>query len=70
MRAAMSDLDEAWEMAERGSMRLHIADIHLGRARLFRDRTELQKARQMIEKCGYWRRREELEDAEHASKSW
>jgi hypothetical protein len=33
--SAQSDLDEAWEIAERGSMRLHMADIHLHRARLF-----------------------------------
>jgi hypothetical protein len=30
-----SDLDEAWEIAARGPMRLHLADIHLHRARLF-----------------------------------
>ncbi|MBS1786786.1 MAG: ATP-binding protein [Acidobacteria bacterium] len=29
------DLDEAWEIAERGAMKLHLADIHLYRARLF-----------------------------------
>src|SRR6185295_17207979 len=33
--SAQSDLDEAWEIAERGPMRLHMADIHLHRARLF-----------------------------------
>jgi hypothetical protein len=33
--SAQSDLDEAWEIAERGSMRLFLADIHLYRARLF-----------------------------------
>src|SRR5207247_235520 len=27
--SAQSDLDEAWEIAERGSMRLYLADIHL-----------------------------------------
>ena len=32
---AESDLDEAWEIAERGSMKLFLADIHLHRARLF-----------------------------------
>ena len=32
---ARSDLDEAWEIVERGSMKLHMADIHLYRARLF-----------------------------------
>jgi hypothetical protein len=33
--SAQEDLDEAWEIAERGSMKLHLADIHLYRARLF-----------------------------------
>jgi len=33
--SAQSDLDEAWEIAERGPMRLFLADIHLYRARLF-----------------------------------
>ncbi len=33
--SAQSDLDEAWEIAERGPMKLHMADIHLYRARLF-----------------------------------
>ena len=32
---AQADLDEAWEIAERGPMRLFLADIHLHRARLF-----------------------------------
>jgi len=32
---AQEDLDEAWEIAERGPMRLFLADIHLYRARLF-----------------------------------
>ena len=32
---AASDLDEAWEIAERGPMRLYQADILLTRARLF-----------------------------------
>ena len=33
--SAQSDLDEAWEIAERGPMPLFMADIHLHRARLF-----------------------------------
>jgi tetratricopeptide (TPR) repeat protein len=33
--SAQEDLDEAWEIAERGPMKLHLADIHLTRARLF-----------------------------------
>lgn len=73
--SARADLDEAWQIAERGPMRLHLADIHLHRARLFfrekpypwtSPRADLAAARQLIERCGYWRRREELEDAEEA----
>jgi hypothetical protein len=82
--SAQTDLDDAWEIAERGSMRLHLADIHLYRARLFRAVTpypwatdpegrprgpqdDLAAARALIERCGYWRRQEELEDAEKAA---
>jgi len=85
--SAQEDLDEAWEVAERGPMRLFMADIHLYRARLFHavkpypwnknpDGTErgpkddLAAARKLIEQCGYWRRKEELEDAEEAAKGW
>ncbi|MBI4658642.1 MAG: toll/interleukin-1 receptor domain-containing protein [Verrucomicrobia bacterium] len=67
---ARMDLDEAQQIAERGPMRLHLADIHLHRARLFHDKAELQKARALIEHCGYWRRKQELEDAEAAAKLW
>ena len=76
---AREDLDEAFEIAERGPMRLHLADIHLHRARLFglmagppktypwvSPRDDLDKARKLIDECGYGRRREELEDAEAA----
>jgi tetratricopeptide (TPR) repeat protein len=78
--SAQSDLDEAFEIAERGPMPLHMADIHLHRARLLgltKDRPEnypwtspqddLAEARRLIEKHGYWRRKEELEDAEAAA---
>ena len=68
--AARADLDEAWQIASRGGMRLFMADIHLHRARLFRDKEELKKARSLIEECGYWRRKEELEDAERAAVDW
>jgi len=84
---ARADLDEAWEIAERGPMRLFMADIHLYRARLFHGVTpypwdkdeegrprgpkdDLAAARKLIEQCGYWRRKEELEDAEEAAKNW
>jgi tetratricopeptide (TPR) repeat protein len=71
-QSAQEDLDEAWEIAERGPMRLFLADIHLHRARLFfREATypwesptvDLAAARRLIEQCGYGRRKEELEDA-------
>jgi len=78
--SAQSDLDQAWEIAERGPMPLFMADIHLHRARLFglsKDRPasypwistqdDLTKARHLIAKHGYWRRKEELEDAEAAA---
>jgi tetratricopeptide (TPR) repeat protein len=83
--SAQSDLDEAWEIAERGPMPLLLADIHLHRARLFGHRAQgaigapypwespnadLDAARKLIEKHGYWGRKEELEDAEAAAKTW
>jgi tetratricopeptide (TPR) repeat protein len=76
---ARTDLDEAWEIAERGPMRLFLTDIHLYRARLFHavkpypwdsPHADLAAARKLIEECGYWRRKEELEDAETASANW
>lgn len=77
--SAQADLDEAWDIAERGPMRLHMADIHLYRARLFfreahypwqSPEEDLAAARELIERCGYGRRREELEDAETALTQW
>jgi tetratricopeptide (TPR) repeat protein len=85
--SAQADLDEAWEIAERGPMPLFQADVHLHRARLFHDvtpypwatdpdgnprgpRHDLADARRLIEKHGYWRRKEELEDAEVAARDW
>ncbi len=65
-----ADLNEAWEIAERGSMRLHMADIQLHRARLFHDKDALAEARKLIGQCGYHRRDEELADAEAAAKNW
>ncbi len=45
-------LAEAQQIAERGPMPLYLADAHLHRARLFRDKAELAKARGLIEKHG------------------
>jgi hypothetical protein len=73
--SAQADLDEAWEIAERGPMRLHMADIHLYRARLFfREKhypwespaADLAAAEKLINDCGYHRRDEELADAKRA----
>jgi ATP/maltotriose-dependent transcriptional regulator MalT len=76
---AREDLDEAYEIVERGPMRLFLADIHLHRARLFglaasrpanypwtSPRDDLDAAKKLINECGYGRRREELVDAEAA----
>jgi hypothetical protein len=63
-------LDQAREIAERGPMPLYLADIHLHHARFFRDRAELARARELIEKHGYGRRQEELDDAEAAARNW
>lgn len=68
--ASRADLDETWEIAERGPMPLFQADVQLTRARLFRDRVALKEARRLIEKHGYHRRDEELADAEEASREW
>ena len=67
---ARKRLDEAWQIAERGPMPLYMADIHLHRARLFRDKAELAKAGELIRKLGYGRRYDELADAESAASSW
>jgi hypothetical protein len=65
-----ADLEEAWEIAERGPMPLFLADVLLTRARLFRDRGALAEARRLIERHGYHRRDEELADAEEAAAGW
>jgi hypothetical protein len=78
--SAQADLDEAWEIAERGPMRLFLADTHLYRARLFGRRmpdtggrypwespaADLAAAGKLIHSCGYHRRDEELADAKAA----
>jgi len=72
---AQAELDEAWDIAERGPMRLHMADIHLHRARLFfrqkhypwkSPQKDLASAEKLINDCGYHRRDEELADAKRA----
>jgi len=56
-----ADLDEAQEIAERGGMKLHMTDVLLYRARLFRDRSARDHAAALVEETGYHRRDEELE---------
>lgn len=70
--AAAADLDDAWDIAERGPMPLHMADIHLHRARLFFRKKyypwtsptdDIVLAEALINECGYHRRDRELTDA-------
>jgi hypothetical protein len=68
--SAHTALNQAQEIAERGPMPLDLADVHLHRARLFRNRAELARARDLITKHGYGRRQEELADAEAAARDW
>jgi len=71
--AALADLDEVESLATRCGMPIFLADAHLTRARLFRDRTELAKARKLLfdlRARGYHRHNEMLADAEEASKGW
>jgi hypothetical protein len=63
-------LAEAEQISERGPMPLHLADVYLHRARLFRDRAALAEARRLIEHHDYGRRRDELADAEAAAAGW
>jgi hypothetical protein len=72
---AQAHLDEAWDIAERGPMWLHLTDIHLYRARLFfreqhypwkSPQDDLAAAEDLINECGYHRRDEELADAKRA----
>ncbi len=62
--SAQGDLDEAWEIAERGPMKLFMADIHSYRARLFfreavypweSPAADLAAAEKLINDCGYHR---------------
>ncbi len=63
---ARKHLAEAQQIAERGPMPLFLADIHLHRARMFRDNAELAQAAKLIRDLGYGRRYDELLDAEQA----
>ncbi|MCP3963114.1 MAG: hypothetical protein GY719_35185, partial [bacterium] len=65
--AAAADLREAGEIAERGHMRLHQADVHLEQTRLRLQtgeadaaRRHLERARELVTDCGYGRREREV----------
>ena len=67
-RRAEADLNEAEEIAERGGMRLHLADVHLQRTALHLQFDEKDEARRrldravaLIDECGYERRRRDVE---------
>jgi hypothetical protein len=67
------DLDEAMRIAERGGMRLHQCDAHLGYARLALAegkpddaREPLESAKALVSACGYHRRDGEVEELEKA----
>ena len=64
---ATQDLDEVFEIAERGGMRLHLTDAHLERARLRvsqgqtdEAREDLEAARTLVAETGYHRRDPEV----------
>ena len=68
---AHDDLDEAREIAERGGMRLYLADYHLEAARLCLAEGDRDSARwhrdtvkEMIEEMGYHRRDREVDELE------
>ena len=68
---AQNDLDEAFTIATRGGMGLHLADCHLEYARLYLAKGEKDKAREnwniakeKIETMGYHRRDKEVQELE------
>ncbi len=61
---ARADLEEAREIAERGSMNLFLADYHLESARLCRDQGNTETAKTKIDKMGYHRRDKEVKELE------
>lgn len=69
-RSCRQDLEEAAEISAHAPMQLHLVDVHLTRACLFRDRDELTLARSLIDSGGYLGKRPQLEDAELAATRW
>lgn len=77
---AQKDVDEAFTIATRGGMGLHLADCHLEYARLYlakskgdpmgrpNAREHLNTAKEMVNKMGYHRRDKELQELEEQLK--
>lgn len=68
-RNARADLDEIWEIATRGPMKLHLADVRLARVKFFcrlnpypweSPATDLAAAEKLIQECEYHRRDGEI----------
>jgi hypothetical protein len=66
---AWDDLNETLEIAELGSMKLHLVDYHLEAGRLCDDegkhdkaKTHFETAKKMIEETGYHRRDKEIKN--------
>jgi tetratricopeptide (TPR) repeat protein len=75
LNKAQRDLDEAFTIATRGGMGLHLADCHLEYARLYVAKGDKPKAREhwqiakdSIEKMGYHRRDKEVQELEEQLK--
>jgi hypothetical protein len=71
LHCSQRDLDEAFSIASRGPMRLHLTDCHLEQARLSLDTGDVQRAsdsvasaRELIQQTGYHRRDAELAELE------
>lgn len=72
-KKAWGDLEEAREIAHRGEMKLYLAEYHLEAGRLCISqevdaKEHVQKARELIETCGYHRRDKELKELEERLK--
>jgi hypothetical protein len=66
---ARGDLEEAREIAQRGEMKLHLADYHLESSRVCMDegrkedvKGHYEEAKRLIKECGYHRRDKELKE--------
>jgi tetratricopeptide (TPR) repeat protein len=61
-RATAHDLEEAFRIATRSGMRLHLADYHLIQARRLKSIAHFKRAEELIHATGYGRRKPALEE--------